>query len=407
MQTYQKICAFSLCLLLFATSSAQQMSLPQVEERLKTLAKDILYHDSLDYKIAQNKQFATLLISTLKRPESYTYAFDSLETVSILKAEDNAFRLFTWHIVDRNPEIIRGEAYHYYFGLVQRKFVNADKQTEYIVIPLLEMPELPVGVENMITDNYNWVGAQYYLPKYQKNIPRLSIKSNSRRVRQQNRLETRYTVRTRADKMKSDSLYMIGQGWQQEGRKRNQSIYLLFGWNGFDAQTNYKVVDIMSFDLNDKERVIFGAGIFFFDPLVAKQRAIFRYSDNAPFSLNMAYVKKSPLKKKRMIVYDHLSQPNNTRTTVANMWDLGPDGSYDALEFIKSGGYFKWYKDVELAEKYNRKLNNQQKLVNKIYNRQDKRGAKLTQKYLQEQSEAEQKRIKDAGIDLEKKGEKP
>ncbi|MEL6730031.1 MAG: hypothetical protein AAFP83_02760, partial [Bacteroidota bacterium] len=148
----------SFCVFLTSISFAQN-SMAEVERQLKTLAEDILNHPDLEHKKTQNKKFSRLLIETLKRPESYTYDFDSLRTVSVLSAEDKTFRIFTWQIENRkDPNQYYGETRHYFFGLVQRKYVNKKKETEYIVIPLIEMQEIPKGVENMLLDNTNWLG---------------------------------------------------------------------------------------------------------------------------------------------------------------------------------------------------------------------------------------------------------
>ncbi|MEM6805474.1 MAG: hypothetical protein AAF696_29015, partial [Bacteroidota bacterium] len=88
-------------ILAFSLHSQAEQSLEEVEAELLAMAEDILMHDSLSYKITQNKKFASLLRKTLQRPESYTYAFEKLKSISILKSEDNSFRIFTWYIVDK------------------------------------------------------------------------------------------------------------------------------------------------------------------------------------------------------------------------------------------------------------------------------------------------------------------
>ncbi|MEL6134360.1 MAG: hypothetical protein AAFR59_13445, partial [Bacteroidota bacterium] len=162
---------------LMATYTYAQTPLLQVEQELKTLADDILNHPDLEHKKAQNKKFTKRLIETLKRPESYTYKFDSLRTVSVLTAEDKTFRIFTWQIENRkDTKEYYGETRHYFFGLVQRKYESEGNETEYIVIPLLEMDEIPKGVENMLLDNTNWLGGLYYAPKYGPEIPKETMK---------------------------------------------------------------------------------------------------------------------------------------------------------------------------------------------------------------------------------------
>lgn len=396
--------AIALNLSLFATLSATSSSLPEVESQLKEMAIDILMHDSLNHKIKVNKQFAKLLINTLKKPESFNYPFDSLTTISVLKADDNSFRLFTWHIVDRNYNEYEGDQYYYYFGLVQRKYVNPDGKTEYLVIPLIETQQVVPEMEHMVLDNSNWLGAQYYTPKYRKKIPK-------------------YTLSIVPPD--TTGLYVIGRDNPERYKKRKQNIYLLFGWNGFDNRTNYKVMDVMYFDPKDSTRVLFGAETFIYQKVVgeyfdqkaqqqkqkkifiSKHRILFKYSDNAPFSLNMAYVKRGVMRKKEMVVFDHLAEGSSPGMKVRASWEIGPDGSVDAMGFVKrNGGYFQWYSNVLLAEKYNRKLTRDNRKVFNAYHPDDKISSRITQKALNEKAKAEKKRLKEAGIDLAKKKKK-
>ena len=100
---YSKWLFVALIIPIFFSSGlqAQRSNLEEVELKLQKMAIDLLTHDSLNYKISTNKQFARLLIQTLKQPASFNYPFDSLKSISILKPEDNSFRIFTWHIVDK------------------------------------------------------------------------------------------------------------------------------------------------------------------------------------------------------------------------------------------------------------------------------------------------------------------
>ena len=103
-----------LSIALFYAAQAQR-SIKDIEEDLKKMAIQILNNDSLAYKVDLNKRFTKELMEVLKRPESFKYNFDSLTTISILRSEDNAFRVFTWYIVDKNYKELYGEQYHYYF----------------------------------------------------------------------------------------------------------------------------------------------------------------------------------------------------------------------------------------------------------------------------------------------------
>lgn len=315
-----KIIHFILCLgisLGLSTNLIAEQSLDEIETELAALAEDVLFHDSLDYKIKQNKKFASLLRKTLLRADSYSYPFEKLKSISILRSEDDAFRIFTWHIVDKNYTEFYGEQYHYFFGFVQRKYVEEGKSPEYLVIPLLEMAGVPQGIENMLLDNGNWLGALYYKPQNAEKIPTLDLKYYDRKL--------------------------SSSGKQKKIKKQ---FYVLLGWNGNDNRSNYKMVEVMSFDPEDKNRVIFGADVFYFNA-IPKFRAIFNYSEYSPFSLNYNWVKTGKFSKSNMIVYDHLGTPKGKQSEMKEVWEIGPDGSIDGLYFSKRKGIFEWKKDIK------------------------------------------------------------
>ncbi|MEL6673984.1 MAG: hypothetical protein AAFR61_17405 [Bacteroidota bacterium] len=313
----------SLLLGIFMTPVAKALpSLPEVEQTLIRLAQEVQDGKTLDAKIQKNREFSRLLIETLKRPESYDYGWDKMESISILKPEDQSFRIFSWYLLDNTREADFNEQYYYYFGLVQRKYQEAGK-TEYVIIPLLEMKKVPRNVENMLLDNGNWFGALYYKPQDSEYIPSFTSKFYDRNLNKPG-------------------------GTQQELEKK---FYVLLGWNGADHTSNFKMVEVISFDPDDKNRILFGSDIFYFDQ-IPKYRAIFKYAENAPFSLNYNWVKTGRFGKKFMIVYDHMGSPKSHQMTQKQSWEIGPDGSYDALYFFKKGGYFEWYRNVELADKY-------------------------------------------------------
>ncbi len=341
-------------LFLFAALPAQQ-PLPEVEKELAAMAKDILLHDSLTYKISQNKAFARLMISTLQRPESYFYPWDSLPTISVLKAEDDAFRIFTWQIVDKNYREYRGEQNHYYFGLIQRRYEDEKGKISYLVIPLIDNARLTPGVENMQLDNQNWLGALYYpLKNHRNTIPA-------------------YTTKTKSMVARGDSVYILGQGWvtgEQKQRKSKATYYLLMGWNGADHQVNYKVMEALYFDPENPNRAMFGVGVFYFDQYTPRMRVLFRYQENAPFSLNMGYIRGGFMNrgKEEIVVYDQMGVPNFIGGAPISIMQAGPSGSYDGFRLNKKTGGFRWIQNVDLIDPITRAMakeisQNQEKII--------------------------------------------
>ncbi len=412
-----------------ANQSQNISSLVEDEKELAKMANDILRHKDTDHKIAVNKRFINKLTEVLKRPESFNYPFDSLTTISRLKPQDNSFRIFTWYFVDLpNPDAYYAENAHYYFGLIQRKHIDPSGKTHYIVIPLMEIDRLPKGFESVVSDNFAWFGALYYPPKGEKYIPayqgyyyKLVQKEGTVK---ENTGEKEQIITYIPGKYKGRTLKEVDKlSYSNHKRvKEGVNYYLLMGWNGWDNKSNYKVMEVLSFDQEDSTRAIFGAPIFYFDQ-IPKARALFKYSDNSHFSMNMSYVKSGFLKmfKKKMVVYDHLALPNISRGT--EKYELGPDGTYDAVAwFGKYGGYFEWYRQVEVAERYQAKQHQKEMLERQMKTaqndsltfpdyyklmspRQQRKLRKSNKRILTQQKKDADERMKETGLELKRKDE--
>lgn len=403
-------------------------SVAQVVQELGTIADFILNDTNTDAKIEQNKRFIGRLTHLLERPESYDFGFDSLKTVSRLYPQDNSFRIFTWYIIDNPTNAYYSEDAYYYFGLVQRKFVDVKGKIHYLVIPLMELEQSPKGLESIVTDNLSWFGALYYKPKDTKYLPTYDgfyyklTPAKGDVKRDPNAKEEVVTYIPGKYRGRSTKLVNQPQYSNYKRVKTDVKYYLLMGWNGWDNTANYKVVDVLSFDETDSMKVNFGAPIFYFDR-IPKARALFKYADYATFSLNYANVRRGPFKmmSKRMLVYDHLSPPVKARPT--DQYDLGPDGSYDALNFFgKYGGYFEWYRNVTTTEKSdNRKHAKEMAKLQAQYAqgdstfvdyarylspRQSRMGDRAAEKAAKKEQKELEKKLKAAGIVIPK-GKKP
>lgn len=384
-----------LSIALFYAAQAQR-SIKDIEEDLKKMAIQILNNDSLAYKVDLNKRFTKELMEVLKRPESFKYNFDSLTTISILRSEDNAFRVFTWYIVDKNYKELYGEQYHYYFGLIQRNYVDPKTQkAEMVVIPLIETQQISTRLENMALDEKNWLGGLYYPMKTRTTIPAAKIQYR--------------------DRPKSSTV---------RPELKTKMVYTVMGWNGADNRSDYKFIDVISFDEKDKTKVIFGLDRFFFDKNIPQYRAIFKYSQYASFTMNMAKVKKGILNGKRlrtglfgtdMIVYDHLAVTPGA-APMKEIMDLGPDGSYDALYFNPRSKVYRWFRNVEVIERYekgmtaakakeieNRRIQAYKDLYGKNwkkYYQEEKIGKQLSAKEMAKKAAAEKRKQEAAGIKI-------
>jgi len=274
---------------------------------LVPMAKDILNHDSAAYKFELNKQFGAALKELLSMRGSFEFPFDSLLTLSKVYSPDLSFRIFSWYIVDKDKD-------HFYYALIQRKVITSSGRDSLVVIPLHHTQSVRGESENMHLDQNNWLGALYYKV--------LMYKSRGYR-------RDFYTGKV---------------------EKAKNTYYVLLGWNGGSRFSNYKMVEVMTFDPLQVEKVGLGAPLFYFN-YIPKYRVIFEYSDNAFFRLNTDMVdRKWPRKSVEMLIFDHLSPPNLAKKL--ELLDVGPDGSYDGLYFRKRrGGNFGYFKNVRVIEK--------------------------------------------------------
>lgn len=123
-------------------------------------------------------------------------------------------------------------------------------------------------------------------------------------------------------------------------RVKKKTTYTLLGWDGHNAVTNRKVVDVLNIEGN---RVTLGAPMFTQDRRPA-YRLVYEYANDATMALNWD-------EKQKMIVMDHLA-PENGRLKGQYQF-YGPDFSYDGLRFEKG----KWVL-IEDLDARNRGLNN-------------------------------------------------
>lgn len=301
------------CMLAPAFTFAQQVSgenfqfLKDETEILRPMAKDILNHDSSAYKFELNKKFGAAFRELLTTRGSFEFGFDSLVTLSKLTAPDGSFRIFSWYIVDEDKD-------HFYYALIQRKVKSASGSDSLVVISLDHTRPIGANSESMQLDGQNWLGALFYkVLQYQSRGYRKDVITG-------------------------------------KVEKAENTYYVLLGWNGGSKYSNYKMIEVLTFDPDQPDRVMLGAPLFYFN-IIPKFRVIFEYSDNAFFRLNTDMVdRKWPRKSVEMIVFDHLSPPN--RTQKHELLDYGPDGSYDGMYFRKNrGGNFGFFKNVRVIDR--------------------------------------------------------
>jgi hypothetical protein len=172
-------------------------------------------------KLEINGSFVKTLVEALKVSNSFSYPFDSLKNVSVIKSPDQAFRILSWYVLLENG------TYRYY-GAIQMN----TKSGPLKLYPLIDQTDNIID-PNGITNNQKWYGARYY-----EIIP---VTSGSR-----------------------------------------LPYYILLGWKGNTQVTTKKIIDILAFDL---DKLTFGAPVFDGKALKGKNRIIFEYAKSNAMTL--------------------------------------------------------------------------------------------------------------------------
>jgi len=237
-----------------------EKSLMKQEASLGMLAY-LIINDSMDInRFAAVKAFIPQFVTALKTKNSFQYPFTQLQSyISILYPPDSTFRIITWQV--------QGDGDFQNFGAIQ---MNEENLKLY---PLLDRSETYADVEQRILKPTEWFGAIYY---------RLMPLTN----------------------------------------KKNNSKYVLFGFDNFNPMTRRKVLDILSFDSDGQP--VFGAPVLEYEDGVVKNRMVMEYYSGATTTLNYDADRKK-------IIYDHLITHNDKDGNVLRV----SDGSYEGFEFKK------------------------------------------------------------------------
>ncbi|GGE39112.1 hypothetical protein EV200_10796 [Pedobacter psychrotolerans] len=174
-------------------------------------------------KTVSNSTFVKTLVEALKTPNSFTYPFDSLKNVSVIKSPDKSFRILSWYVQQENGT-------YRYFGTIQMNTNNGPLK----LYPLIDQTD-NITDANAVNNNQKWFGARYY-----EIVP---VTSGNRKP-----------------------------------------YYVLLGWKGNTPSTTKKVIEILSFD---QEQVYFGAPVFEGKELKDKNRVIFEYTKSNAMTLKV------------------------------------------------------------------------------------------------------------------------
>jgi len=223
---------------------AQDSYFHEQEKILNELSITIVQGKADFVRYEANEKFLTTLIYCLKIEKSFTYPFDSIKAISILKSKDNKVRIFTWTVP-------KDDNSYEYFGIIQS---YNQKNKHYDIHILTDKSDEMTKAENKTLKKDFWYGAIY-----------LDL------------IQTKYNDKT---------------------------YYTLLGWDGHTAITNQKIIDVLVIKQNGEP--YFGAPIFRgYEKRV--RRIIFTYSDKSSMLLQydkQTYLYKTHkfLRKKKRII---------------------------------------------------------------------------------------------------------
>lgn len=245
-------------------------SIRNYEYQLEGLSYNIINGSDKVERITSCYYFIETLKTALQIPNSFDYDFDLLKTVSSITSEDDKFRVFTWNLLLDSGKYM-------YFGAIQMN--NPDSLELY---GLYDSSDYNRNVIYGQFDNRHWMGGLIYQIHHYR--------------------------------------------WKKK------DYYITFGWDGQDAKTNRKVIDVLWFDNGGKPN--FGEEIFDFDGDL-QSRIIFDFNDRAAMLCRYDDHEEA-------IVFANLVPINPMMKGVYQ--NYVPDGTYDYLRFEK--GVWRRYKMV-------------------------------------------------------------
>lgn len=126
-------------------------SMAMREDSMKVFAFDIVNAPEATARFKADSIFTRMLVRALKEKHSFSYPFDSLQTISRLYAPDSSFRIFTW-------QLMQDEATFRRHGAIQMHTADGS----LLLYPLIDKTHQVDNIHGTVTSNTDWVGAIYY-----------------------------------------------------------------------------------------------------------------------------------------------------------------------------------------------------------------------------------------------------
>lgn len=132
-------------------SKASFNQLKKMEDSMKIYGRKMIMEKTASQRFIADSVFIRMLVRSLKTPNSFSYPFDSLETISHIYAPDSAFRLFSW-------QFSRDDNYYRQRGAIQIKTTDGS----LLLFPLVDMSDFTTSPQDSVRTGQNWIGAIYY-----------------------------------------------------------------------------------------------------------------------------------------------------------------------------------------------------------------------------------------------------
>jgi len=274
MQIYKNIIISLLCLTYSFTSFSQPNFelIKDLETELVEIFDSLFFKNEIrflrtdDEKISLNDSLLKLFREVLDAEGSFEYPFNKLIYCGILKSSDNLVRIYNWNLRFSDGS-------YKYYGFIQ---YYHPKHNEIYTWELKDVSKNIENPETLILNHNHWYGSLYY--------------------------------------------YIYTH------KERNNTYYMLLGWDGNNFFTNKKTIEPLHFTKEGEP--FFGKKVFNYK-LRNQTRIIFEYSINVTMVLRYD-------DNVNAIVWDHLSPENLSKKDDYTYY--GPDASYDGLKFEKG----KW-----------------------------------------------------------------
>jgi len=195
-------------------ASADEAFLKTKEDSLETFSNQIAFSVQPQDKFSADSIFTRMLVKALRTPYSFSYPFDSLQTVSIVYPSDSSFRIFTWQMVLDDNVIFQ-------HGAIQMKTMDGSLK----LFPLIDKSNTIDDLTDTITDNKSWIGAVYYKI-----------------------IETQFN---------------------------NHNYYTLLGYDEDDLRCTRKIIEVLHF--NEHSQPVFGGTYFVFEKSLIIRPSVKRY----------------------------------------------------------------------------------------------------------------------------------